>query len=29
MFGIVIYAGRDIVPFGNKLLAVPFEALWQ
>ncbi len=26
--GIVLYAGRDVVPFGAKLFAVPFEALW-
>lgn len=26
--GIVLYAGRDVVPFGEKLFAVPFEALW-
>ncbi len=28
-FGIVLYAGRDIVPFGDTLFAVPFDALWQ
>lgn len=26
--GIVLYAGKDVVPFGEKLYAVPFEALW-
>jgi len=27
--GIVLYAGKDIVPFGEKLFAVPLSALWQ
>lgn len=27
--GIVLYRGRDIVPFGNNLLAVPLSCLWQ
>lgn len=27
--GIVLYAGKDIVPFGEKLIAVPLSALWQ
>ena len=27
--GIVLYAGKDIVPFGEKCYAVPFQALWQ
>lgn len=27
--GIVLYGGRDVVPFGDKLFAVPFDALWQ
>ena len=27
--GIVLYTGRDVVPFGEKLLAVPVGALWQ
>ncbi len=26
--GIVLYTGRDVVPFGEKLLAVPVGALW-
>jgi predicted AAA+ superfamily ATPase len=26
--GIVFYSGRDVVPFGKKLWAVPFFALW-
>lgn len=27
--GIVLYTGKDTVPFGEKLFAVPFAALWQ
>ena len=27
--GVVLYAGKDVVPFSQKLLAVPFSALWQ
>lgn len=27
--GIVLYRGREIVPFGKKLWAVPFSILWQ
>jgi len=27
--GIVLYAGREIVPFGEMLFAVPFAALWE
>lgn len=27
--GIVLYTGRDVVPFGKKLFAVPVESLWQ
>lgn len=27
--GIVLYSGRDVVPFGNNLWAVPFHILWQ
>ena len=27
--GIVLYTGRDVVPFGEKLYAVPISALWQ
>ncbi len=26
--GIVLYTGRDVVPFGEKLLAVPVGAMW-
>lgn len=27
--GIVLYSGKDVVPFGERFLAVPFPALWQ
>ena len=27
--GIVLYRGREVVPFGKNLWAVPFSALWQ
>jgi predicted AAA+ superfamily ATPase len=27
--GIVLYGGQDVVPFGDKLWAVPFQILWQ
>ncbi len=27
--GVVLYAGEDVVPFGDRFLAVPFSALWQ
>lgn len=27
--GIVLYPGEDVVPFGERFLAVPFSALWQ
>ena len=27
--GIVLYAGKEIVPFGDKHFAVPISALWQ
>ncbi len=27
--GVVLYAGKDVVPFGDKLYAVPLAALWQ
>ena len=27
--GVILYRGRQIVPFGKKLFAVPFSALWQ
>jgi predicted AAA+ superfamily ATPase len=26
--GVVLYGGRDIVPFGDKLFAVPISSLW-
>jgi len=27
--GVVLYAGKDVVPFGKNLWAVPFYILWQ
>lgn len=27
--GVVLYSGKDVVPFGKKLWAVPFHILWQ
>jgi predicted AAA+ superfamily ATPase len=27
--GIVLYRGRSIIPFGDKLMAVPVDALWR
>ncbi len=27
--GIVLYSGREVVPFGRDLFAVPFQILWQ
>ncbi len=27
--GVVLYTGRDFVPFGHNLFAVPITALWQ
>jgi len=27
--GIVLYSGKDVVPFGKNLWAVPFHILWQ
>jgi predicted AAA+ superfamily ATPase len=27
--GVVLYAGKEVVPFGKNLWAVPFYALWQ
>ncbi len=27
--GIVLYTGREVVPFGPRLFAVPVESLWQ
>lgn len=26
--GVVLYSGRDVIPFGDRFLAVPFSALW-
>lgn len=27
--GVVIYGGREVLPFGKKWFALPFEVLWQ
>jgi uncharacterized protein len=27
--GIVLYAGNEILPFGDRLLAVPISTLWE
>lgn len=27
--GVVLYGGRDLLPFGDRLLAVPISALWE
>jgi hypothetical protein len=27
--GIVLYTGQDVVPFGDRLWAVPVDALWR
>ena len=27
--GIVLYTGEDVVPFGDRLWAVPVDALWR
>lgn len=27
--GVVLYSGKDVVPFGKNLWAVPFHVLWQ
>jgi hypothetical protein len=27
--GVVLHAGREVVPFGPQLQAVPLSALWQ
>jgi len=26
--GIVFYAGKEVIPFGNNLLALPIQSLW-
>ncbi len=28
LFGLVLYDGTEIIPFGNKMLAVPISCLW-
>jgi hypothetical protein len=27
--GILLYTGKDMVPFGKKLAAIPVSALWK
>ncbi len=27
--GVVLYSGKEVVPFGKNLWAVPFHILWQ
>jgi hypothetical protein len=27
--GILLYTGKDMVPFGKKLSAIPVSALWK
>ncbi|MBX2905198.1 MAG: ATP-binding protein [Taibaiella sp.] len=27
--GVILYSGKEVVPFGNNLWAVPFHVLWQ
>jgi hypothetical protein len=27
--GIALYAGNDVLPFGDRLLAAPISALWE
>ena len=27
--GVVLYSGKDVVPFGERFLAVPLSALWR
>ena len=27
--GVVLYTGTEVVPFGGRLFAVPFAALWE
>jgi hypothetical protein len=27
--GVVLYSGKEAVPFGKNLWAVPFHVLWQ
>jgi hypothetical protein len=29
LYGVVLYNGNDVVPFGEKLYAVPLAALWS
>ena len=27
--GVVLYSGRHVLPFGDRLMAVPISALWE
>jgi predicted AAA+ superfamily ATPase len=27
--GVLLYAGRDVLPFGNHMWAVPIDSLWS
>ncbi len=27
--GVVLYGGRHVLPFGDRLMAVPISALWE
>lgn len=27
--GVLLYAGRDVLPFGNRMWAVPIDSLWS
>ena len=27
--GVALYAGNDVLPFGDRLLAAPISALWE
>jgi hypothetical protein len=29
MAGIALYAGNEVLPFGDRLLAVPISSLWE
>jgi hypothetical protein len=29
MAGIALYAGHEVLPFGDRLIAAPISALWE
>jgi hypothetical protein len=29
MIGIALYAGKEVLPFGDRLIAAPISALWE